>query len=296
MGLLSRRSRLAAGLLAAILGTVAPGAAFATEATGAPASAAAAGDAAEADGALPEGEQVARRINARDEGRHTSRRLVMELVDASGFRRVRETRFFRLAGDDGSKKLAIFYESPKSLEGTAFLTHDHPEPGRDDDLWLYLPALRKTRRIAASDRGRAFLATDLSYEDVKLETKVSLDDYTWRTVGEEEQDGRRLLVVEAVPVDEETAHELGYGRVLLHVDPSIWLVRQAEYEDPAGRPLKTAHVGGVRQVDGIWTAHEIEVRNHRTGHRTLFRFEDVDYATEVPEGLFTPRALRRGPP
>lgn len=244
---------------------------------------------------LPSGDEVARRIDARDEGRQTSRRLVMELIEPDGFTRVRETRFFRLVGED-ARKLVIFYESPKTLEGTAFLSHDHAEPGRDDDLWLYLPALRKVRRIGASDRGRPFLATDLSYEDVKLETRVSRDDYRYRTLGAEEEDGARRLVVEAVPVDDDTAHELGYGRVELRVDPETWLVRRADYEDPGGRPLKTARIEDVRRVDGLWTPHRIEVVNHQTGHRTIFRFEDVDYERELPESLFTPRALRRGPP
>lgn len=251
--------------------------------------------AAAATPALPDGAEVARRINARDDGRHTRRRLTMDLIEPDGFTRTRETRFFRRHDEDG-KKLAIFFESPKNLEGTAFLTHDHAEAGRDDDLWLYLPALRKVRRIAVSDRGRPFLATDLSYEDVKLETRVSEDDYRWRTLGEEGEGEARRLVVEAVPVDEETADELGYGRVELRVDPQTWLVRRADYEDPAGRRLKTAEIGDVRRVDGIWTPHTVRVENHRTGHRTVLRFEDVDYATAPPDDLFTPRALRRGPP
>lgn len=247
------------------------------------------------EGGLPAGEEVARRINARSEGQETSRRLVMELIAKDGFSRTRETRFLRRTEED-VRKLVIFYESPKTLEGTAFLTHDHAEPGRDDDLWLYLPALRKVRRIASSDRGRAFLSTDLSYEDVKLETRVSLADYTYRTLGRETEEGEPRLVLEATPVDEDTAYELGYGRVELRVDPAIWLVRRAEYEDPAGRRLKTAWIRDVRQVDGIWTAHEIEVHDHQSGHRTVFHFEDVAYETGIPESAFTPRGLSRGPP
>jgi hypothetical protein len=286
MGLLRRPL-----LLLALLAALAPGAA----AHGQDAAATGPAAAPAADAALPDGAEIARRINARDEGRQTSRTLVMELIEPDGFTRTRETRFFRRSDDEG-RKLAIFYESPKTLEGTAFLTHDHPDPERDDDLWLYLPALRKVRRIAISDRGRAFLATDLSYEDVKLETRVSETDYRFRTLGETQEDGARRLVVEAVPVDDATAHALGYGRVELQVDPETWLVRRAEYADPAGRPLKTAVIEGVRAVDGIQTPHRIRVESHRTGHRTVFRFDDVDYTTELPESLFTPRALRRGPP
>ena len=300
MGLLRRSGRARSGLrrLALVLALgaawgVPSGLAAQSEEPSAKAEALAAAEAGSE--ALPSGEEVARRINARDQGQHSAQRLVMDLIEKDGFTRTRETRLFRIQEEEG-RKLVIFYESPKTLEGTAFLTHDHFEAGREDDLWLYLPALRKTRRIAAADRGRAFLATDLSYEDMKLGTRVSLEDYRWRTLGAEEVEDERRIVVEARPVDEETAEELGYGRVELRVDPSIWLVRRSDFEDPAGRALKTARMEAVRQVDGIWTVHRIEVENHRTGHRTIFRSEDVDYEGEVPEDLFTPRALRRGAP
>ncbi len=244
-------------------------------------------------GTRPEGVEVARRINARDEGRQVSRSARWELVDRQGNRRTRETRVFRKT-DAEAKRTVLFFLAPQNVRDTAFLTLDFAERGREDDQWLYLPAARKVRRVSATDRGESFLGSDLSYEDVKLETKVGLEDYRWTTLGEDEVEGRRCLVVEAVPVDEKTARELGYGRVLLRVDPAIWMVRRAEYWDPGGRLLKTAELGDVRLVDGIWTVHRVEVANARTGHRTLLGFDDVDYASPVDDDLFTERALARG--
>ena len=243
----------------------------------------------------PEGVEVARRINARDEGRHVSRTARWELVDRQGGRRTRETRVFRKT-DAAGKRSVLFFLAPQNLRDTAFLTVDFAEPGREDDQWLYLPAARKVRRVSATDRGESFLGSDLSYEDVKLETQVGLGDYRWTTLGEEEVDGRACLAVEAVPVDEKTARELGYGRVLLSVDAELWMVRRAEYWDPGGRPLKTAHLTDIRLVDGIWTVHRVEVANAVTGHRTILSFHDVDYASPVDDDLFTERALVRGVP
>jgi uncharacterized protein len=251
--------------------------------------------AATAEATWPSGEEVAQRINARDEGEASSRRITMELIDRRGGVRVREALFFRRFFAE-EKRTVIFYESPTTVRGTAFLTWDYADADREDVQWLYLPALRKSRRIAASDRGDYFLGTDLTYEDVKKETKVALEDYTWRTLGEEEVDGHRCLRVEAVPVSEAIARELGYGRVEFFVDAEIWMVRRAEYHDRAGRHLKTSRVTEIRHVDGIWTPHRIEVTNHRTGHRTVFTISDVDYDRELPESLFTEPALRRGPP
>jgi hypothetical protein len=243
-----------------------------------------------------EGSEVARRINARDEGRQVSRTLRWELVDRAGNPRTRETRVFRKTDATG-KRTVLFFLAPQNLRDTAFLTVDHAEPGREDDQWLYLPAARKVRRISATDRGEAFLGSDLSYEDVKLETRVGLEDYRWTTqAGDEVVDGHACWLLEAVPVDAKTARELGYGRVLLRVDPALWMVRRAEYWDPGGRLLKTAALGEIRLVDGIWTVHRVEATNAVTGHRTILTFHDVDYASPVDDDLFTERALLRGAP
>ena len=242
---------------------------------------------------LPDGDEIARRINARDEGVAVARNLTMKMTGRRGKTRTRETRGFRkYYGDD--KRTVIFYLRPKNVRDTAFLTWDYADPDRDDDQWLYLPAMRKVRRISASDRGDYFLGTDLTYEDIKLETRVSMADYTRVTIGEDEVDGHHCYLVEATPVDQTTAKELGYGKVEQCVDDKIWMVRRARFWDTRGKPLKTAYFRDIRQVQGIWTQHRIEVENHKTGHKTLFLFSDVDYQQGVSDELFTREALRRG--
>jgi len=256
---------------------------------------AAAGAARAADPALPDGAEIARRVNEREDGRAVARTLVMELVEKGGAARTRVTRSFR-RDLDGERRSVLFFESPANLKGTALLTWDDRDPTRDDAQWLYLPGLRKSRRVAMSERGRAFLGTDLSFEDMKNETRLSLADYEWRTLGEEEVDGARCYVVEGTPVDEATGRELGYGRVLLRIDAERWLPRLGEYWDPRGEPLKTIRLADVRAVQGIWTPHRIEAENLRTGHRTRLEFRDVTYDPELPDDLFTERSLARGAP
>ena len=246
-----------------------------------------------AESKFPSGDEIARYINARDEGESVSRKLVMELIDRRGKKRVRETMGFRkYFGEE--KRTVIFYKSPKNVKDTAFLTYDYPEADRDDDQWLYLPAMRKVRRISASDRGDYFLGTDFTYEDIKKETKVTLEDYNRKTIGEEEVDGHRTYVVEQIPVNDKVAKELGYGRVVSWVDPEIWMIRKSEFWDVRGNPLKTTYFREIQKVQGIWTAHRLEVKNHKTGHKTIFTFSEVDYQQGVRDDLFTERALRRG--
>ena len=239
------------------------------------------------------GDEIAKKINERDEGNSVSRDLLMELIDKSGKKRVRNTVGFRkYYGEE--KRTVIFYKSPKNIKDTAFLTYDYPEVSKDDDQWLYLPALRKVRRISASDRGDYFLGTDFTYEDIKLETRVSIDDYNRKTVGIEIIDGKECYIVESVPVSEKVAKELGYGKIRSWIDNSIWITRKAEFFDIRQNPLKTTYVKDIKQVQGIWTPHKMTVENHKTGHKTVFTFSNIDYKSKVRDDLFTERALKRG--
>ena len=174
------------------------------------------------------------------------------------------------------------------------MTFDYPEVEKDDDQWLYLPAMRKVRRISASDRGDYFLGTDFSYEDIKKESKVTIEDYTWKTIGEETLDGHDCYVTEAIPVSKEIAKELGYGRTKAWVDKEIWMARKIDYWDTRGNYLKTNHITDIRNVQGIWTLHQMDVQNHKTDHHTRFTFSDIDYKSGVDDDVFTKRALKRG--
>jgi len=242
---------------------------------------------------LPSGDMIALNINARDEGIAVSRNLKMQMTDRHGKVRIRETRAFRkYFGDD--KRTAIFYQKPKNIKDTAFLTYDYEDKETDDDQWLYLPAMRKVRRISASDRGDYFLGTDLSYEDIKLETRVSVKDYNRKTIAEDVVDGVHCYIVEETAIDNETAEELGHSRRESCVDDSIWMTRRSKFWDLQNNLLKTTYFKDISKVQGIWTAHTIEVENHKTGHHTLFTFSDVNYTDGVKDSVFTQNALKRG--
>jgi len=241
----------------------------------------------------PTGLEIAKHINARDEGVSVSRNLKMEMIDRRGKKRVRDTRGYRkYFGKE--KRTVIFYLKPKNIKKTAFLTYDYPQAKQDDDQWLYLPAMRKVRRISASDRGDYFLGTDFTYEDIKKESKVTIEDYTWKTIGEADIDGHHCYMVESTPVNDSVKKELGYSKVVSWVDSKIWMVRQSKRWDVRGNELKIIYTRDIRQVQNIWTAHIIEVSNQKTGHTTRFLFSDIDYSKGVKDKIFTQSALRRG--
>ncbi len=239
------------------------------------------------------GAEIIARVNARDDGEQVSRALKMELIDRRGKSRIRETiGYRRYYGEE--KRTMLFYVSPTNVKGTGFLTYDYPDASTDDDQWLYLPALRKVRRISAADRGDYFLGTDLSYEDIKKESRIATEDYIFSTINTAEVDGHLTYVVEGFPVDDETAAELGYGRVVWHIDPDMWMSRLTEMWDINGNPLKTVHNEEFENIQGIWTTLKLTAVNHKTGHSTIFAFSDVDYLAPIDDSMFEQRRLRRG--
>lgn len=242
---------------------------------------------------LPNIEKIISAVNQRDEGQAVSRDLTMTMVDRSGKTRVRETRAFRKYFAN-EKRTAIFYKKPNNIKDTAFLTYDYASNEVDDDQWLYLPAMRRVRRISAADRGDYFLGTDFTYEDIRLETRISEQDYTHTLLGVEVMANKEYYIVESTPVSPDIAAELGYGKLQSLIDKSNWMITQSQYWDVKGNLLKTIQFSDIRQIQSIWTAHIIKVVNHKTEHKTKFTFSDVDYLTEVPDETFTTQTLRRG--
>jgi hypothetical protein len=184
----------------------------------------------------------------------------------------------------------LFFTAPANIRDTSVLTWDYPGT-TEDDQWLYLPALRKVRRIPAADRGDYFLGTDFSFEDMKLDGQLSEADYDYELLPSEREGHYRLG---ATPKSPAIAQELGYSRTESVVDASVWVVVQADFWGVDGEHLKTLQVSDISEVDGVVTRHRVRMQNHETGHSTELIFSGVDYRTPIDRSLFTQQALRRG--
>ncbi len=238
--------------------------------------------------------EIVQKVNSMDDGLQVTRNLTMTLTDRRGKQRIRETTGYRkYFGEE--KRTVLFYTSPANVRDTGFLTYDYPATVEgDDDQWLYLPALRKVRRISASDRGDYFLGTDFTYEDIKKEGRLEPADFNYTLLGDVDLNNTKAHHLEALPKNDEIAKELGYSRTELWVDTKSYLVVKANFWDIKGNLLKTLEASDVRQIDGIWTRHQLKMENHKTGHTSVFSFSDVDYQTPVDNQLFSQRSLKRG--
>jgi len=234
--------------------------------------------------------EVVKKVNEREDGLSVVRDLKMELIDKRGKKRIRETISYRkYYGLD--KKSVIYYKTPKRLSGTGFLTFDNKS--KDDEQWLYLPSLRKVRRVSAANRGDWFLGTDFSYEDIKKETKISTVDFDFKILEEVDEKGISSYVLESIPKNKALVKELGYSKIISFIDKDIFIARKATFYDERGGLLKTLLNKDIRKVDNIWTIHHLKMENHQNKHVSNFYFSNVDYKKEVKDSSFTKASLKR---
>ena len=238
-------------------------------------------------------ERIMETLAARPEGASADRTVRIKLIDRQGGVREQVARAVRKNVDDG-RRMAIFYLAPATIRGTAFLVFDYSAADVANDQWLYLPALRKVRRIPASDRGDYFLGTDLTFDEIRNDNRVTLEDWKFSAIGADDVDGVRCAVVEGVAASEQIARELGYGRARWCVDERILIARRIEYWDRSGNLLKTLHNREPQQIDGVWSATRIEVRNNKTGHGTVLEFQSSRFDGQLPDSLFTQQQMERG--
>ena len=234
------------------------------------------------------GRQIAEEAELRDQGfGDTETEITMRLMGSDG--RVRERRLTwktleSAATGDGDKSLTVFHE-PRDIEGTAFLSYTHVE--QPDDQWLYLPALKRVKRIASANQSSAFMGSEFDYEDL-LSDEVEKFDYLW--LRNEPCRDLSCFVLERRPRYEDS----GYSRQIIWIDQAEYRPFRIEYYDHRERHEKTLVFEAYQQyMERFWRAHEMRMKNHLTEKETLLSFEPYAFQTGLTEQDFDPSALRR---
>lgn len=241
----------------------------------------------------PKARAIMEKVDARDDGDNLTAHMQMRLINRHGKQRVRTLRTF--GKEKGEDRLNLmFFTAPADVDGVGFLTWDYDDNQQDDDQWLYLPALRKTKRIAGSDKTSSFMGSDVSYADM---TKPSLDDYDYRLVKESKVGENPVWVIESLPRSPEVVEKMGYTKSLALVrKDNHFVVRSVSWID--GSPdLKYMDVKRLEQIDGIWVATEVHTttkRGKQTRHKTIITLSDVKFDQSLSEDWFSVRQLEKG--
>ena len=242
----------------------------------------------------PKAREIMTRVDDRDDGDNQTSKLQMVLIDKRGNERVRELRSFSKDKEEDTYAM-MFFESPADVEDTGFLTYDYDAADRDDDQWLYLPALKKTKRIASSDKSGSFMGSDFSYADM---TDRPLENYEYKLLKEGEVDGHPVWIIESTPVDEDEIVEIGYTRSIQFVRKDNDVVIRAKIWVKKGHRNKYMDVQELKQIEGIWVPTVMTMttkKGEETLHKTILRISDVKFNQDLSFDSFTVRGLETGP-
>jgi hypothetical protein len=218
---------------------------------------------------------------AGDDGRVQAR---MRIFDAEGREQQRVFSMLRRDIEDrGGQQYLVVFSRPADVRGTVLLVHKHKD--RDDDRWLYLPALDLDKRIAAGDKRTSFVGSDFFYEDISGRNP-SLD--RWTLLSEDDQ----RIVLRAEPRDPEGVE---FAHFEAELDPATYLPRRIDYFDAKGEKLRSIETLKVETVQGHPTVLASEVRDHRRGSRTVLEMRSPQYDLGLDAQAFDTSALRNPP-
>ena len=229
-------------------------------------------------------------VKWREDGDSRTASVTLTLADSKGNERQREVAF--IERDSGSvRETRLLIKQPMDVKGTAILLKsDADRSAADDDIWLYLPSLKKVKRLSAKNKRGRFVGSEFSYADLEW---LRVEDFLYNVMGEESWQGGKLIKLEAIPADDDVIKKTGYSKKVLWVSPLYNLVMKAVYFDDRQRELKTMQVDKVAKHQGYWTAVEQTIENIQTGRSTKMVVNDMNYDVDLKPKLFRQQNLKR---
>jgi len=211
--------------------------------------------------------------------------MFMTLRNAQGqeSKRQMRTRALEVKGD-GDKSLTIF-DHPRDVKGTAFLSFTHSK--QPDDQWLYLPALKRVKRISSANKSGPFMGSEFAYEDISSQ---EVDKYTYKYLRDEKVNGKDCFVIERTPTYEHS----GYTKLVSWIDKNMYQALKVEFYDRKNTRLKTLIISGHKQYLGkFWRAHQMDMNNHQTKKSTTLEWKNYKFKTGLSSRDFDKNTLKR---
>ncbi len=231
------------------------------------------------------GKQIIEKVYNRETGDDQTSDLTMTLINRSGSQRVRKIKQFTKDMGDVEKSI-MFFLAPADVKNTSFMSWAY-DTDKSDDQWIYLPALKKTKRISSDSKSDYFMGSDFTYDDLG---DRKLEDDTHKFLREETMDGVDCYVVESIPVDEDYM----YSKTLVWVNKSNFIGVKKEYYDEDEDLLKILSIKDSEEISGIWVITKSEMKNVQKNHRTTIGLSNVQINTGLTESKFSERMMIRG--
>ncbi|MFT7560002.1 MAG: hypothetical protein ACI93R_001917 [Flavobacteriales bacterium] len=219
---------------------------------------------------------------------------VLTLIDKKGRKRIRNLKLFGIETDEVEKS-TIYFLSPADVKGTAYMSFDWQNEDKEDDSWLYLPALQDVRRVAASDESGAFMGSDFSYADIN---GTDYEDFNYTMLNENDPvDGVDCWLIQSIPKNDSVIDETGYLASKSWIRKDNYLQVKAEIQVKKGKKVKYFVAKNIEKIQGVWTAKTLQMittRNGKKTHASVLQINTIQYNEAVDESLFDTQAMQRG--
>lgn len=216
----------------------------------------------------------------------------MTIMDGRGGKRVRQIAQATKLYDNGrTEKKLIRFLAPADVKGTGFLTFDYRD--KDDDKWLYMPALRKSRRIVSSENAKSFMGSEFSYADI---TPPTVEDFSYRFLADSIVNGTACRQVEMTPLDDDIADAYGFSRKILFIGKDDFVPRRAVYYDIDEELHKILSVNEVKEIDPKnkkFRMMEMVMENQQNGRTSIIKTDKVVFNPSVKDDYFSMRYLTK---
>ena len=231
------------------------------------------------------GKQIIEKVYNRPAGDDQTSDLTMTLINKSGDQRVRKIKQFTKDLGDLEKSI-MFFLSPADVKNTSFMSWAY-DSDQSDDQWIYLPALKKTKRISSDSKSDYFMGSDFTYDDLG---DRKLEDDTHKLLREETIDGKECYVIESLSKDEDYM----YSKTMVWVNKSNFIGVKKEFYDEDEDLLKVLAIKEVEEISGIWVITNSEMKNVQKNHRTTMVLNNIQINTGMSESKFSERMMMRG--
>ncbi|MDD2550706.1 MAG: outer membrane lipoprotein-sorting protein [Bacteroidales bacterium] len=231
------------------------------------------------------GQQIIEKVYTNPSGDDTQGNLSMTLTNNRGEQRVRNLKQY--IKDDGKvEKKVMYFLSPADVRNTSFMNWSYAD-GQSDNQWIYLPALKRVRRISSDSKSDYFMGSDFTYDDLG-DRHPNQDSH--KLLREETIDGKECYVVESTPKEDGYI----YSKTITWVMKDNYLGLKREFYDDRDRLLKVLTIIDFAKVDGFWTILKTEMHNVQRDHKTTMEFTDVQKNKGIPNSRFTERSMTQG--
>ncbi|QSZ42594.1 outer membrane lipoprotein-sorting protein [Sulfurimonas aquatica] len=230
-------------------------------------------------------EEVAKKTESIMSGfEDSSSEMTMTLINANAQKRIRKMKMQVLEKESGDKSLMTFL-SPADVKGTKFLKYEHID--KDDEQWLYLPALKRVKRIASKNKSGSFMGSEFSYEDL---SSFSVDKYNFKGDAEVVTlDGIEFYKGQRDPISKNS----GYTKQISWVDTKSFLIKKVEYYDRKHELLKTATFEDYKKISNIWRVGKMTMLNHQNDKQTILVWKNETIRNSLKEKSFHKRILKK---